>query len=58
MIGDEEIDHFVGALDEVLAEAHRSSGLLMEVGTTMARNTLRRGRRRTPEVADTGPLRS
>jgi ornithine--oxo-acid transaminase len=58
IIGDEEIDHFVGALDEVLADAQRSSGLLVEVGTTMARNTLRRGRRRAPAVADTGPLRS
>jgi ornithine--oxo-acid transaminase len=58
IIGDEEIDHFVGALDEVLADAQRSSGLLVEVGTTMARNTLRRGRRRAQVVADTGPLRS
>ena len=32
IIGDEEIDFFVAALDDVLADAHRSSGLLLEVG--------------------------
>ena len=37
IIGDEEIDSFVTALDDVLADAHRSSGLLVEVGATMAR---------------------
>jgi len=45
-IGDEEIDAFVSALDDVLADATRSAGLLLEVGSTMARNTLRRDRRR------------
>ena len=55
--GHEEIDHFVTALDDVLADAHRSSGLLVEVGTSMARNTLR-GRRRTPVLADTRVLPS
>jgi ornithine--oxo-acid transaminase len=51
IIGDEEIDAFVAALDDVLADATKSSGLLLEVGTTMARNTLRRDRRRsTPAV--------
>ena len=44
IIGDEEIDAFVAALDDVLADATRSSGLLFEVGTTMARNSLRRDR--------------
>ena len=44
IIGDEEIDAFVTALDDVLADAHRSSGLLVEVGATMARNSLRRRR--------------
>jgi hypothetical protein len=42
IIGDEEIRMFVDALDDVLADAERSSGLLFEVGTTMARNSLRR----------------
>ncbi len=45
------------ALDDVLADAHRSSGLLVEVGTSMARNTLR-SRRRTPVLADTRVFRS
>ena len=54
IIGDEEIDAFVSALDDVLGDAHRSSGLLVEVGTSMARNTLRRGRRRTPLGVETG----
>jgi ornithine--oxo-acid transaminase len=45
-IGDEEIDAFVAALDDVLADAHRSSGLLVEVGTSMARNTLKNFRHR------------
>ena len=45
-IGDEEIDAFVTALDDVLADAQRSSGLLVEVGTSMARNTLKNFRHR------------
>lgn len=47
IIGDEEIDAFVAALDDVLADATRNAGLLLEVGTAMARNTLRRDRHRT-----------
>ena len=46
IIGDEEIEAFVAALDDVLADATRSSRLLFEVGTTMACNTLRRDRHR------------
>jgi ornithine--oxo-acid transaminase len=53
IIGDEEIDAFVAALDDVLADATRSAGLLFEVGSTMARNSLRRGRRRPARAADT-----
>jgi ornithine--oxo-acid transaminase len=55
-IEDEEIDGFVAALDDVLADAHRSSGLLVEVGTTMARNTLKNFRHRgtTDMVAPRG----
>jgi ornithine--oxo-acid transaminase len=52
IIGDEEIDAFVAALDDVLADATRSAGLILEVGTTMARNTLRRDRRRTSAASD------
>ena len=51
IIGDEEIDAFVTALDDVLEDAHRNSGLLVEVGATMARNTLRGGRHRPPVAA-------
>ena len=40
--GQEEIDYFVEALDDVLRDAHRGSGLLMEFGTTMAKSALRR----------------
>jgi ornithine--oxo-acid transaminase len=40
--GPVEIDHFVGALDDVLADAHRGSGLLREFARTMAKNGLRR----------------
>ena len=51
IIGDEEIDAFVAALDDVLADATRSAGLLVEVGTELARNTLRPGRRRAGDRA-------
>ncbi len=41
--GQEEVDYFVAALDDVLRDAHRGSGLLREFGTTMAKSALRRG---------------
>lgn len=41
--GEEEVDHFVDSLDDVLADAHRGSGLLFEFGATMAKSALRRG---------------
>jgi acetylornithine/succinyldiaminopimelate/putrescine aminotransferase len=41
--GQAEVDYFVEALDDVLHDAHRGSGLLVEFGTTMARSALRRG---------------
>jgi ornithine--oxo-acid transaminase len=41
--GRAEVDYFVGALDDVLRDAHRGSGLLLEFGTTMAKSALRRG---------------
>jgi ornithine--oxo-acid transaminase len=53
-ITDAEIDSFVAALDDVLADAHRSSGLLVEVGMAMAKNTFRRTRDRTAMVEATG----
>ena len=56
IIGDEEIDHFVSALDDVLADAQRSSGLLLEVGTAVVRNSLHRGHRRTDVTPVTGAV--
>jgi ornithine--oxo-acid transaminase len=47
IIGDAEIDAFVRGLDDVLGDAHRSSGLLVGVGASMARNSLWRGRHRS-----------
>jgi acetylornithine/succinyldiaminopimelate/putrescine aminotransferase len=41
--GEEEVDYFVGALDDVLHDAHHGSGLLLEFGRTMAKSALRRG---------------
>jgi ornithine--oxo-acid transaminase len=41
--GDEEVDYFVAALDDVLHDAHTGSRLHREFGRTMARNALRRG---------------
>jgi ornithine--oxo-acid transaminase len=41
--GQQEVDYFVAALDDVLRDAHHGSGLLMEFGTTMAKSALRRG---------------
>jgi ornithine--oxo-acid transaminase len=49
--GPAEVDHFVGALDDVLADAHRGSGLVRQFGRTMAKNALRRQYR-----APAGPL--
>jgi ornithine--oxo-acid transaminase len=46
--GQEEIDYFVGALDDVLQDAHDGSGLLFEFGRTMAKGTLRRSGKGRP----------
>ena len=46
--GQEEVDYFVAALDDVLADAHNGSSLIFEFGRTMAKGALRRGYR-TPE---------
>jgi len=40
--GPEEVDYFVQALDDVMADAHRGSGLTLEFGRTMARGAMRR----------------
>ncbi len=42
IIGQDEVDYFVGALDDVLADAHRNSALLFEFGKTLAKSALRR----------------
>ena len=41
--GQEEVDYFVAALDDVLADAHHGSSLIFEFGRTMAKGALRRG---------------
>ena len=43
--GEEEIDYFVRALDDVLTSAERGSGLFLEVGRTMARGAVHRASR-------------
>jgi len=40
--GQEEVDYFVEALDDVLEDAHRNSALLFEFGRTLAKSALRR----------------
>jgi ornithine--oxo-acid transaminase len=42
--GEAEIDYFVNALDELLSDAERSSGWLVEFGMTMARGALKHTR--------------
>ncbi len=39
--GQEEVDYFVSALDDVLGAAHEDSGLLVEFGKTMTKGALR-----------------
>ena len=47
--GQEEVDYFVAALDDVLNDAHNGSGLLLEFGRTMAKGALRRPGRARPD---------
>ena len=42
--GDDEVEQFADALDDVLASAQRGSGLIWEFGKTMAKGTLHRSR--------------
>jgi acetylornithine/succinyldiaminopimelate/putrescine aminotransferase len=42
--GQEEVDAFVGALDDVLKDAHRGSGLVYEFARTLAKASLQRDR--------------
>jgi ornithine--oxo-acid transaminase len=52
--GPEEVDYFVQALDDVMADAHRGSGLTYEFGRTMARGALKRKSQRS--VASSSPV--
>jgi dihydroflavonol-4-reductase len=45
--GPAEVDYFVQALDDVMADAHRGAGLTYEFGRTMARGALRRKSQRS-----------
>jgi ornithine--oxo-acid transaminase len=47
--GQEEIDYFVSALDDVLGDATNGSGLLFEFGRTMAKGALRRPGKARPD---------
>ena len=40
--GEQQIDEFVAALDDVLADAHTKTGLFVEMGAAMARGSLAR----------------
>jgi hypothetical protein len=53
--GQEEIDYFVAALDDVLKDAHDGSGLFFEFGRTMAKGALRRAGTRRPDAPYTPP---
>ncbi len=53
--GQEEIDYFVNALDDVLRDAHAGSGLLFEFGRTMATGALRRTGTARPDAPYVAP---
>jgi ornithine--oxo-acid transaminase len=53
--GQEEIDYFVGALDDVLKDAHSGTGLLFEFGRTMAKGALRKPGKARPDAAFDAP---
>jgi ornithine--oxo-acid transaminase len=52
--GPEEVDYFIDALDDVMADAHRGTGLTYEFGRTMARGALKRKSHRS--VAASRPV--
>jgi ornithine--oxo-acid transaminase len=54
--GQEEIDWFVHALDDVLKDAHDGSGLFFEFGRTMAKGALRRTGKLRPEAPYSPPV--
>jgi ornithine--oxo-acid transaminase len=54
--GPAEVDYFVQALDDVMADAHRGAGLTYEFGRTMARGALRRKSQRSVASSGRGSL--
>jgi ornithine--oxo-acid transaminase len=40
--GEDEVNYFVEALDDILEDAHKNSGLLLEFGKTLVKSTLKR----------------
>ena len=56
--GQAEVDYFVNALDDVLADAHHGSGLLLEFGRTMAAGGLRKSGKARPEAPYATPVSS
>ena len=54
--GPAEVDYFVQALDDVMADAHRGAGLTYEFGRTMARGALRRKSQRSVASSGRGGL--
>jgi ornithine--oxo-acid transaminase len=56
--GQEEIDYFVNALDDVLKDAHDGSGLLFEFGRTMAKGALRKSGKGRPNAPYVPPAAS
>jgi acetylornithine/succinyldiaminopimelate/putrescine aminotransferase len=51
--GETEIDLFIEALDELLSDAERSSGFLVDFGVTMAKGALRRTRTKSSSTRET-----
>jgi acetylornithine/succinyldiaminopimelate/putrescine aminotransferase len=51
--GETEIDLFIEALDELLSDAERSSGFLVDFGVTMAKGALRRTRTKSSSTKET-----
>jgi ornithine--oxo-acid transaminase len=54
--GPEEVDYFIGALDDVMADAQKGTGLALEVGATMARGALGRKPGRIRPAVGTDPI--
>jgi ornithine--oxo-acid transaminase len=53
--GQTEVDYFIGALDDIMTDARKGSGLALEVGATMARGALSRKSNRTVAAHGSGP---